>query len=154
MNRRRTSGRADAFFDEAPCGYLAATPDGTIRRVNRTLRTMTGFERRTSSSAAGRSPACSAPADASTSRRTWRLLLNGGAVRGVALELVHADGQRVPVSFGATLAPRRRAGRRCASPCFDATERRAYERELLAARARAEESEAQGPASSARCSRR
>ena len=71
------------------------------------------------------------------------LLLAAGQVRGIALELVTAAGERVPVLMNATLVrddgdvP---TGVRVAM--FDATERREYERELLAARARAEESEA------------
>ena len=108
------SGPADAFFDEAPCGYIAASADGVIRRVNHTLETMTGVR-----------------ADELVGRRTFAsllsvggriyvethlapLLLNDGAVRGVALELVHADGHRVPVLVSATLAHRGDRGDRVA----------------------------------------
>jgi len=133
----------DAFFDDAPCGFVAVQLDGTIERVNRTFVEMCGF----------------AAADLVGSRRLASLLSVGGQmyvethlkpmllltgqVRGVALELVDACGARVPVLVNATLvrdADGQPVGGRVAM--FDATERRAYEEELLAARARAEETEA------------
>ena len=132
-----------AFFDEAPCGFVSAAADGTIRRVNQTFATMSGF----------------APAELVGRRRFSSLLSTGGRiyvethlaplllasghVRGVALELVTADGERVPVLVNATLVRAAEGtvdGIRIA--VFDAAERRAYERELLAARERAEEAAA------------
>jgi sigma-B regulation protein RsbU (phosphoserine phosphatase) len=136
------SGDADAFFDDAPCGFIAASLDGTIRRVNGTLSTMTGF-----------------PAEQLVDRRTFAsllsvggriylethlspLLLNDGAVRGVALEVVHADGHRIPVLVAATLARRDGEPTGLRIAVFEAAERRAYEQELLAAMQRAEDSDA------------
>jgi two-component system, OmpR family, phosphate regulon sensor histidine kinase PhoR len=63
-----------------------------------------------------------------------------GAVREIALELVRADGRRVPVLVNATLR-RSDAGRPelVRISVFDASDRRRYEQELLQARAAAED---------------
>jgi PAS domain S-box-containing protein len=36
---------AEELFEEAPCGYLTTTPDGTILRVNRTFERWLGVRR-------------------------------------------------------------------------------------------------------------
>ena len=130
------------LYDRAPCGYLTTTPDGVIVRVNQTFLSWTGHA-----------------AEDLVGRRTFSALLSGGgriyhdthfspmlqmqgSVREIALDVVRADGTRLPVLVNATL-DRDAAG----SPLvrvvvFDATERREYERELLRAKQRAEESEA------------
>ncbi|MCU1676187.1 MAG: rsbP 3 [Frankiales bacterium] len=132
---------AEALFDRAPCGYLATTADGVIVTVNEALVALTGYER-----------------SALVGRRFVDLLTGGGRIyhethyapllrlhgtaRGIALDLVRADGERVPVLVNSVLETDARGaaiGTRTA--IFDATERRAYERELLAAKRRAEESE-------------
>ncbi|MDQ1726062.1 MAG: phosphoserine phosphatase RsbU/P [Frankiaceae bacterium] len=136
-----TVDEAEALFDRAPCGYLATTPDGVIVTVNEALLALTGYDRA-----------------ALLGRRFVELLTGGGRIyhethyapllrmhgtaRGIALDLVRADGERVPVLVNSVLetdAHGRAVGTRTA--IFDATERRAYERELLAAKRRAEESE-------------
>jgi sigma-B regulation protein RsbU (phosphoserine phosphatase) len=142
MSVRAPSGGADAFFDGAPCGYIAASHDGVIRRVNRTLETMTGFaaeelvDRRTFASL------LSVGGRIYVETHLSPLLLHDRAVRAVALELVHADGHRVPVLVSATLAADDDDPTALRIAVFEASERRAYEQELLAARQRAEESDA------------
>ncbi len=134
---------AEKLYEQAPCGYLSTTPDGLIVKVNQTFLALTGYTR-----------------DDLVGRRTFADLLTvGGRIyhethyapmlqlqghaREIALELVQADGGRLPVLVNSVLerlddgAP---AVVRTA--VFDATERRAYERELLQAKRRAEESEA------------
>jgi sigma-B regulation protein RsbU (phosphoserine phosphatase) len=66
-----------------------------------------------------------------------------GTARGIALEIVRADGTRLPALVNSVLE-RDAAGAPAVirTAVFDATERRAYERELLGAMHRAEESEA------------
>lgn len=131
------------LYDRAPCGYLSTTPDGTIVKVNETFLTWTGHTR-----------------EALVGRRTFASLLSAGGriyhdthyapmllmhehVREIALEVVTGDGGRLPVLVNAALG---RDGQ--GEPVvvrvvlFDATERREYERELLRAKQRAEESEA------------
>ncbi len=133
----------DRLYDRAPCGYLTTTPDGLIAKVNQTFLTLTGYPR----------------AELVGQRRLVDLLTPGGRIyhethyapllqmhgtaREIALDLVCADERRLPVLINSVLE--RDA---CGSPTvirtavFDATQRREYERELLRAKQRAEESEA------------
>ncbi len=131
-----------ALYDKAPCGYLSTAPDGTIVKVNDTFLTWTGYA-----------------ADELVGRRRLIDLLAPGAriyhethvspmlhalgeVKEIALEVVKADGNRMPVLVNAML-DRSSAGdpRAVRVAVFDATERRRYEHELLVAKRRAEESE-------------
>src|ERR1700712_986505 len=132
----------EALFEEAPCGYVSTSPDGTLLKVNRTFLSWTGFER----------------ADL-IGRRTFADLLSGGGgiyhethyapmlrlrgrVQEIALDIVRADGLRLPVLVNSVLE-RDEHGEPVVirTAIFDATERRRYERELLRAKQRAEESE-------------
>ncbi|WP_454051109.1 PP2C family protein-serine/threonine phosphatase [Cellulomonas sp. Marseille-Q8402] len=131
------------LYDRAPCGYLTTTPDGVIVRVNQTFLAWTGFRRE----------------DLVGRRRFVDLLPVGdriyhethyaptlqmqGSAREIALEVVCADGRRLPVLVNSVL-DRDADGRPLAirTAAFDATERRRYEQEVLAAKRRAEESEA------------
>ncbi|WP_244945212.1 SpoIIE family protein phosphatase [Couchioplanes caeruleus] len=130
------------LYEHAPCGYLTMLPDGTIVKVNETFLAWTGFERR-----------------ALIGRRRFRDLLSPGDkiyyethyapllsmqddVHEMAFDLVRADGRRLPILVNSILG-RDPAGRPrvVRTTIFDATERRGYERELLAARRLAEASE-------------
>ena len=131
------------LYEDAPCAYLSTLPDGTIAKVNRTFLTWTGYE---SGDLVGcrRFQALLAPGDRIFYETHWLPMLSmQGRVREIAVELVCASGDRIPVlvnsvmkydEAGSALAVR--------TALFDATERRAYEQELLAARRRAEASEA------------
>ena len=131
------------LYENAPCGYLSMLPDGTISKVNETFLRMTGFDR----------------SDLVGVRRFEQLLTPGGriyhethfapllrmqgGVREIAVDVVAADGRRVPVLVNAVLkvdADGDPIAIRTA--VFDATERRGYERELLLARDAAQASEA------------
>ncbi len=131
-----------ALYDKAPCGYLSTAPDGTIVKVNHTFQTWTGY----------------AAQDLVGRRRLVDLLAPGGRiyhethispmlhvlgeVKEIALEIVKADGGRMPVLVNAML-DRSMDGkpRAVRVALFDATERHQYEQELLLAKRRAEESE-------------
>lgn len=132
----------ETLYERAPCGYLSTTPDGTIVKVNETFLTWTGHSR-----------------DDLVGRRSFASLLSAGGriyhdthyapllrmqehVREIALDVVTADGRRLPVLVNAALG-RDAAGEPVVVRVvlFDATERRGYERELLRAKQRAEESE-------------
>jgi sigma-B regulation protein RsbU (phosphoserine phosphatase) len=134
---------AEALYERAPCGYLSTTPDGTIVKVNQTFLTWTGHSR-----------------DDLVGRRTFSQLLTAGGriyhethyapmlrmqdrVREIALEIVCADGRRLPALVNSVLE-RDESGqpRVVRTAVFDASERRSYERELLRAKKQAEESEA------------
>ncbi|MBO3086764.1 PP2C family protein-serine/threonine phosphatase [Cellulomonas dongxiuzhuiae] len=130
------------LYDRAPCGYLSTTPDGRVVRVNETFLTWTGYRHE----------------DLVGRRRFVDLLPVGGRIyhethyaptlrmqgsaREIALEIVCADGRRLPVLVNAVL-DRDADGTPLVirTAVFDATERRRYEQELLAAKRRAEESE-------------
>lgn len=133
---------AESLYEQAPCGYLSTSPDGLIVKVNQTFLTLTGFER-----------------DELVARRTFADLLSaggriyqethlapmlhmGGSAREIALDIVCADGSRLPVLVNAVLV-RDDDGHPLVirTAVFDATARREYERELLRAKHRAEESE-------------
>lgn len=131
---------AEDLFENAPCGYLATAPDGTVLKVNRTFERWMGLAR-----------------DELVGRRRFAELLTGGgriyhethfapllqmqgAVSEIALELVRADGTRLPALVNAVL---RRGGdgrpRVIRITVFDASDRRRYEQELLRARRRDQE---------------
>ena len=138
---------AEELYEHAPCGYLSTTVDGMIVRVNETFLTLTGYQR-----------------DALVGVRTFAQLLSvGGRIyhethyapmlrmqgfaRGIAVDIVSAGGDRLPVLLNSVL----RAGDDDRPPVirtavFEATERREYERELLRAKQRAESSEGRATA--------
>jgi sigma-B regulation protein RsbU (phosphoserine phosphatase) len=131
------------LYDNAPCAYLSTLPDGTIVKANGTFLTWTGYER----------------SDLIGTRRFQELLAPGdrifhethyapalrmqGQVREIAVEIIGRSGDRLPVLLNSVLK-RTPEGDPVVvrTAIFDATERRAYERELVEARQRAEESEA------------
>jgi PAS domain S-box-containing protein len=131
---------AEDLYENAPCGYLSALPGGTIVRVNQTFLTWTGYRRE----------------DLVDRRRFHELLTAGGrifhethyapllrmqgAVREIALDIVCADGRRLPVLVNSVLR-NDDAGNPLAirTTVFNATDRKEYERELLRERQRAEQ---------------
>jgi phosphoserine phosphatase RsbU/P len=135
------------LYENAPCGYLSTLPDGTVVKANATFFTWTGY---TQGDLVGRRrfQDLLAPGDRIFHETHYAPLLRmQGSVREIAVELRLPDGGRLPVLINAVLR-NDAAGEphvvRIA--LFDARERRAYERELVAARRRAEESEAQARA--------
>ncbi|WP_162529629.1 SpoIIE family protein phosphatase [Nocardioides caldifontis] len=128
--------------DRVPCGLLSTTPDGMVAKVNQTFLDWTGYTRE----------------ELVGVRRLTSLLTGGGRifhdthyapmlrlqgqVRELALDIVTSDGGRLPVLLNAALE-RDETGEPAVVRVVvvDATERREYERELLRAKRRAEESE-------------
>ena len=127
------------LFENAPCGYLTCRPDGTITRVNRTLEAWTGFSR---DALLGRPfRELLAPAGRIYHETHYLPVLQlQGSVREIALEIVRADGTRLPALINSTLH-RDESGRPAVvrTTVIDATDRRAYERELLRASRRDQE---------------
>ncbi len=130
---------AEELYESAPCGYLSTRPDGTILRVNQTFLSWTGHQR----------------GDLVGRKRFQELLSPGGriyhethyapllrmqgSVREVAVEVICADGRRLPALINSVMhvdeAGQPRVVR---TTVFDATDRKEYERELLRARQKAE----------------
>ncbi|MFS0693064.1 PP2C family protein-serine/threonine phosphatase [Streptomyces nitrosporeus] len=130
---------AEDLYENAPCGYLSTLPDGRIVLVNGTLLRWLGYGR-----------------DELVGRRTFTDLLTVGGriyyethlapllgmqgeVSGIDLDLLAADGGRLPVLVTAVV----RKGPdgeplMIRTTLLDARDRRTYERELLAARHEAE----------------
>jgi sigma-B regulation protein RsbU (phosphoserine phosphatase) len=136
----------EELYDNAPCGYLSTLPDGTIAKVNATLLAWTGFDR---DGLLGRRFQELLPAGDRIFYETHfaPLLRMQGHVREIAVQLVCADGRRLPVLVNSVLKYDAAGTPQVVrTAVFDATERRSYEEELLAARRRAEESEAKATA--------
>lgn len=130
---------AEELYESAPCGYLSTLMDGTIAKINRTLLDWLGLARE---DVVGRTRF----ADLLTvGGRLYHethfapLLRMQGEIKGIALELRTAGGGRLPVlvssavkkgSEGQPLLIR--------TTVFDASDRRAYEGELLRRRQEAE----------------
>ena len=126
------------LYETAPCGYVSISPDGRIVKANRTIADWLGR-----------------PADALLGMRVHDLLGFGGRiafethlapllrmqghVHEIALELLTADGEKVPAIANA--AEKRAAdGHHLFTrlTLFRAVDRRIYEQTLLEARAKAE----------------
>ena len=130
---------AEELFEDAPCGYLTCGVDGTILRVNRTFEHLTGYERSTLLGKRFRD-LLTAPGRIYHETHYVPLLQMQGAVREIALDIVRADGTRLPALIN-SVQGRDEAGRPriIRTTIFDATDRRAYEQELLRARRREQE---------------
>jgi len=127
---------SDALYDDAACGLLVTTADGTILRANRTF---CGFLGRAPGDVTGRRLQSLLTVGGRIFLQThWAPLLKmQGSLSEVKLELLHADGQRIPMVMNAIL---RRGGDADYHELavFSARDRHKYEQELLAERERAE----------------
>lgn len=137
----------EELYENAPCAYLSTLPDATIVKVNGTFLAWTGYDR---AELVGRRrfPDLLAPGDRIFyETHVAPLLRLQGHAREIAVEIVGRSGARLPVVVNSVLK-RDVAGTPLVirTAAFDATERRAYERELMAARRRAEASEARAAA--------
>jgi sigma-B regulation protein RsbU (phosphoserine phosphatase) len=133
---------AESLYERAPCGYLSTTPEGTIVKVNQTFLTLTGYERHDLLRRRSFADLLSPGGRIYHETHYAPMLQMQGTARGIALEIVTAGGQRLPVLVNSVLE--RDVGGApvvIRTAVFDATERRAYERELLGAMRRAEASE-------------
>jgi PAS domain S-box-containing protein len=131
---------AEELYEDAPCGYLSTTMDGTIVRVNRTFETLSGH-RREDLLGAARFQDLLAPGDRIYHDTHHLPMLHlRGAVREIAVEVVRPDGSRLPALVNSMVRrDREGAARAIGISVFDATERRRYEQGLLAARRRQQE---------------
>ncbi|MFI7544991.1 SpoIIE family protein phosphatase [Actinoplanes sp. NPDC049599] len=130
------------LYEHAPCGYLTTLPDGTIVKVNETFLAWTGYERAQLIGQRRFRDLLSAGDKIYHETHYAPLLSMQNDVHEMAFDLVRADGRRLPVLVNSTLG-RDPAGlpRVIRTMILNATERRGYEKELLAARRGAEASE-------------
>jgi diguanylate cyclase (GGDEF)-like protein len=128
-------------YETAPCGYVTLRRDGTVLAANRTLLRWTG---RAAATPGLRLRDLLTPASWAVFNLTCApVLAMHGGLREIALDLRRADGATLPVLAGF----QRLDGAGPDAPLirgvlFDASERRLYERELLAARKAAEDAHA------------
>jgi PAS domain S-box-containing protein len=128
------------LFENAPCGYLTTRVDGTIVKVNRTFESWTGLDR-DELLAGRRFQDLLSPGGRIYHETHYAPLLQmQGSVREIAVEIVRADGSRLPALINSVLHDDD-AGRPqlIRTTVFDATDRRRYEQELLDARRREQE---------------
>lgn len=144
MSDQAPSEDFEDLYETAPCGYVSLAPDGRIVKANRTLADWLGW-----------------PAELLIGKTVHELLSVGGRiafethlapllrlqghVHEIALDLVGADGEKIPIIANAAEKRDTDGGHRFTRlTLFKAVDRRKYERSLLEARLKAEtESKAQ-----------
>jgi phosphoserine phosphatase RsbU/P len=132
----------EALYDRAPCGYVSATPEGTIIKVNQTFLDWTGHQRRDLVGRRSFVDLLTAGGRIYHETHYRPLLQMQGKVREIALDIVTANGTRLPVLLNSVLELDPDGNPVVIrTAIFDATERRGYERELMSAKQRAEEAE-------------
>ncbi|MGY1748787.1 SpoIIE family protein phosphatase [Modestobacter sp. SYSU DS0511] len=129
------------LYEHAPCGYLSTLPDGTVVKVNQTF---CGWIGRPAAEVLGVQFAdlLTVGGRVLVQTNVVPMLRTQGVVREVALDLLRADGGTVPCLAHA-VEVRDEAGRPVLirHTLFEATVRRRYEADRLAAQRAAEESE-------------
>ncbi|MFI8193769.1 PP2C family protein-serine/threonine phosphatase [Streptomyces sp. NPDC085946] len=138
---------AEELYESAPCGYLSTLMDGTIAKINKTLLDWLGLTREEVVGRRRFSDLLTVGGRLYHETHFAPLLGMQGQVGGIALEMRTADGSRLPVLITSTVKTGE-DGRPLLirTTVFDATDRRAYEAELLRARRAAEEARHQAEA--------
>ncbi|GLZ48927.1 histidine kinase [Actinomycetospora sp. NBRC 106375] len=130
----------DDLYERAPCGYLSTLPDGGILKINATMLGWLGLTRADVVGQKRFSDLLSVGGRIYHETHFAPLLRMQGEVRGVALDLVTTYGPRLPVLVSATMTAGPDGEPLLARmTVFEASDRRAYERELLRARQEAEQ---------------
>lgn len=129
----------EALYEEAPCGYIFMRPDGTLIRVNQTFLDLTGYARDELVSVRRFQDLLNAPGQIFYENQYAPLIRMQGSIKEVSFNLVRKDGTLLPVLVNSVQRSDADGSPiMIASTVFDATDRRAYERELLAERREAE----------------
>ncbi len=128
---------AEDLYENAPCGYLSATPGGQIVRVNATFERWTGYGREELVGVKRFQDLLTKGGRIYHETHYAPLLRMQGSVREIAVDIVTADGRRLPVLVNSVLLTDADGEPQMVrTTIFDATERKSYERELVAARDR------------------
>ncbi|MEW1914350.1 SpoIIE family protein phosphatase [Kitasatospora sp. NPDC085895] len=135
---------AEDLYESAPCGHLSTLMDGGIAKVNATLLDWLGLDR---GAVVGRmrfTDLLTVGGKLYHETHFAPLLRMQGELRGIALEMKGSDGRRLPVLVSSTI---KYGGRGepllIRTTVFDASDRRAYETELLRRRQEAERARAE-----------
>lgn len=137
----------EELYESAPCGYLSTLMDGTVAKINATLLGWLGLTR---DEVVGRmrfSDLLTVGGKLYHETHFAPLLRMQGHLGGIALEMRTASGSRLPVLVTSTVK-RSDDGEPLLirTTVFDATDRRAYENQLLSARRAADEARRQAEA--------
>jgi PAS domain S-box-containing protein len=128
------------LYERAPCGYVLTYPDGVFARVNETFLTWTGLSRDDLIGTRKFQDLLTLPGKIFYENQYFPLLRMQGSTGEIAFDLLRSSAEplRVLVSSQQRHGP---DGEPLviASVVFDATQRRAYERELLLMRREAEQ---------------
>jgi sigma-B regulation protein RsbU (phosphoserine phosphatase) len=144
LSDQRPAEDLEDLYETAPCGYVSISPDSRIVKANRTLADWLGWS---PADLLGQSihKILSFGGRIALETHLAPLLRMQGHVHEIALDLLTADGEKIPTIANA--AEKRDAGGRhlfTRLTLFKAVDRRTYERSLLEARVKAEaESKAQ-----------
>lgn len=138
MSEPPTTEDLEDLYETAPCGYVSISPDGTIAKVNRTLAEWLG---RSAESLVGNAVHAMLGFGGRIAFETHLapLLRMQGHVHEIALDLLAADGEKIPTIANAA-EKRDETSRHLFTrlTLFKAVDRRTYERGLLGARDKAE----------------
>ena len=127
------------LFENAPCGYVATRPEGTIIQVNETFIAMTGHAREWLLAGRRFAELLTIPGRIYHDTHFGPLLRMQGFVKEVAFDVLRRDQHRLPVLVNAVNKSVEGNEPLTLMTVFDATDRRQYEKELLLARRQAEE---------------
>src|SRR5688572_7049071 len=94
---------AEDLYDNAPCGYLSTAPDGTIVRVNATFLQWTGYRRDELVEVRHFQDLLTAGGRIYHETHYAPLLWMQDTVWEIALDVVRADGSRLPVLVNSVL---------------------------------------------------
>jgi phosphoserine phosphatase RsbU/P len=135
---------AEELYEAAPCGYLSTLMDGTVAKINTTLLDWLGLTRETVVGRLRFPDLLTVGGKLYHETHYAPLLRMQGEVRGIALELKGAAGHRLPVLVS-SVVKHGGAGEPLLirTTVTDASDRRAYERELLRRRKEAEQARAE-----------
>ncbi|MEU9307624.1 SpoIIE family protein phosphatase [Streptomyces sp. NPDC048256] len=142
---------AEELYENAPCGYLSTLMDGSIAKINATLLNWLGLEREAVVGRMRFTDLLTVGGKLYHETHFAPLLQMQGKIGGIALEIKQVGGARKPVLVSSVV---KRGGTGepllIRTTIFDATDRRAYEQELLRARKAAEQARKQAEADRAR----
>ena len=95
---------AEELFENAPCGYLSTAPDGTLIRVNATFLQWTGYRRDELVGVKRFQDLLSVGGRIFHETHYAPMLRLQGTVREIAVDIVGANGDRLPVLVNSVLA--------------------------------------------------